>query len=105
MTRTEHQAVLMTEFHESPWSRHRGTWATFGKLKEKYRWPGIYKDMHHFVLTCESCQMHSVVRHHDELHLTYPPTIHFKWMLELVMMPMGVGHMWYLVLAREDLTN
>ena len=28
----------------------------------------MYKDMHHFVLTCGSCQMHSVVRHRDELH-------------------------------------
>ena len=36
---------------------------------------------------------------------TYPPTIHFKWMVDLVTMPMGVGQMWYLVLACEDLTN
>ena len=49
--------------------------------------------------------MHSIVRHRDELHPTYPPTVHFKWMADLVMMPMGVGQMRYLVLAREDLTN
>ena len=49
--------------------------------------------------------MHSIVRHRDDLHPTYPPTIHFKWMVDLVMMPMGVGQMRYLVLAREDLTN
>ena len=65
----------------------------------------MYKDVHHFVSTCESCQMHSGVRHHDELHPTYPPTIHFKWMVDLVTMPMGVGQMRYLVLAREALTN
>ena len=49
--------------------------------------------------------MHSIVRHRDELHPTYPPAIHFKWMVDLVTMPMGVGQMRYLVLAREDLTN
>ena len=49
--------------------------------------------------------MHSIVRHRDELHPTYPPTVHFKWMVDLVTMSMGVGQMRYLVLAREDLTN
>ena len=80
-------------------------WATFEKLKEKYWWPGIYKDVNHFVSTCESCQMGSVVRHRDELHPTYPLAIHFKWMIDLVTMLMGVGQMWHLVLSRENLTN
>ena len=70
----------------------------FEKIKGKYWWPGLYRDMHRFVTTCESCQVH-------ELHLTYPPTVHFKWMVDLVTMSMGVGQMRYLVLAQEDLTN
>ena len=61
--------------------------------------------MHDFVSTCESCRMHSVVRHRDELHPTYPLTVHSKWMVDVVTMPMGEGHKRYLVLAREDLTN
>ena len=31
----EDQVMLMTEFHESAWEGHRGTWAMFEKLKEK----------------------------------------------------------------------
>ena len=88
-----------------PWAGHRGTWATFEKLNEKYWWPSMYKNLLHFVCTCESCQVHSNIRHRDELQPTYPLTIHFKWMVDLVSMPMGVGQMKYLVLAREDLTN
>ena len=65
----------------------------------------MYKDVHQFLSTCESYQMHSVVRHRYELHLTYPPAIHFKWMVDLVTMLMGAGQMRYLVPAREDLTN
>jgi hypothetical protein len=99
------QEELLTAFHESPWAGHCGTWATFEKLKEKYWWPGLYKDVHRFVTMCESCQMHSMVRHRDELHPNYPPTVHFKWMVDLVTMALGVGQMWYLVLAREDLKN
>ena len=49
--------------------------------------------------------MHSIVRHRDELHPTYPLTVHFKWMVDLVTMSMGVGQMRYFVLDREDLTN
>ena len=58
-----------------------------------------------FVTTYESCQTHSAIRHRDELHPTYSSTVHFKWMVDLVTMPIGVGQMQYLVLACEDLTN
>jgi transposase InsO family protein len=105
VVKKEDQMALMIEFHESAWAGHRGTWATFEKMKEKYWWPSMYKDVLHFVSTCETCQVHSNIRHRDELRPTYPPTIHFKWMVDLVSMPMGVGQMKYLVLAREDLTN
>ena len=49
--------------------------------------------------------MHSIVQHRDKLHPTYPLTVHFKWTVDLVTMPMGVGQMRYLMLAREDLMN
>ena len=55
--------------------------------------------------TCESCQVHSEIRHYDELRPNYPPTIHFNWMVDLVMMLMRVGQMRYLILVREDLRN
>ena len=105
MIRREEQMALLSEYHESPWSGHRGTWDKFEKLKEKYWCLGMYRDAHHFVTTCESCQIHSAIWHRYELHPTYPPTVHFKWMMDLVTMPMGLGQMRYLVLAREDLTN
>ena len=80
-------------------------WATFEMIKEKYWWLGIYKSVHNIVSTCESCQMHSIVRYRDELHQTYPPVMYFKWMVDLVTISMGEGQKRYLVLAREDLTN
>mgnify|MGYP007051851804 FL=1 len=52
----------------------------------------MYKDVAHFVETCESCQMYSNVRHKDEIHPTYPLMVHCKWMVDLVTMPMVVGH-------------
>ena len=65
----------------------------------------MYKDVQHFVTTCESFQVHSMIQHRDELLPSYPPTIHFKWMVDLVTMLVGLGQVRYLVLARENLTN
>ena len=31
--------------------------------------------------------------------------MHYKWLVDIVVMLMGLGQMKYLVLAREDLTN
>ena len=56
--------------------------------------------MHHFVLTCENFQVHSGIRHRDELHRTYLSVIHFKWKVNIVTMLMGVGKMRYFVLAK-----
>jgi hypothetical protein len=57
VTKEEEQEELLTAFHESPWAGHRGTyWATFEKLKGRYWWPGLYRDVHRFVTTCERCE-------------------------------------------------
>ena len=60
----------------------------FSKIKEKYWWLGMYKDVAHFVGTCDGCHMYSNVCHNDELHPTYPLTVYFKLMADLVTMAM-----------------
>ena len=85
------EEALLAAYHESPWAGHRGTWATFKKQTEKYWWPGLYQDVHQFVTTCKRCQLHSAIWHRDESNPTYPPTFHFKWMVDLVTTPMGGG--------------
>jgi hypothetical protein len=95
----------MSEFHDSARAGYRGISATFANLKEKYWWPGICKDVAAYVETCKECHMFSNVRRRDELHPTYLLEMHYKWTVDIVMMPMGRWHMKYLVLAREDLTN
>ena len=74
----EQRNWIMSEFHESDWAGHRGTWATFVKIKQKYWWKSMYKDIAEFTESCEKCQVYSGVRHRDELHPTFSPTINFK---------------------------
>ena len=85
----ENRQKLMSKFHDSVFAGHRGIWVVFVKLKEKYWWPGIYKDVATFVEICNESQMFSNVHHRDELHLTYPLAMHYKWMVDIVMMSMG----------------
>ena len=49
--------------------------------------------------------MYSNIRHRDGLQPTYSLSLHYKWVVDIVMMLVGVWQMRYLVLAREDLTN
>ena len=101
----EEQHKIINKFHKSWCARHRGTWVTFAKIKGMYWWKGMYKDVVDFVGSCKTCQMYSNVRHMDGLHLTFLLAIHYKWVVDLVAMSMGLGQKKYLVLAREDLSN
>ena len=96
---------VLKEFHDTLWAGHRGVWATYHKIKERYWWRGLYKDVEEFVASCIECQLQSKVRFRDELHPTYPLAMHFQWMIDLVAMPLGLWGMKYLVLAREELSN
>jgi hypothetical protein len=65
----------------------------------------MYKNIKEFVESCEVCKKYSIVCHRDGLHPTFPLAMHYKWVVDIVMMPQGIWQMKYLVLAREDLTN
>jgi hypothetical protein len=101
----ETKGQILKEFHDTLWAGHRGVWATYTKIKERYWWKGLYKDVEEFVASCMVCQMQSKMRYRDELHPTYPLGMHFTWMIDLVSMPLGLWGMKYLVLAREELSN
>ena len=102
---TETKNQILKEFHDTSWAGHRGIWATYNKIKERYWWKGLYKDVEDFVASCTECQLQSKIRYRDELHPTYPLAIHFQWVIDLVAMPLGLWGMKYLVLAREELSN
>jgi hypothetical protein len=54
---SESKESILKEFHDSLWAGHRGVWATYIKIKERYWWKGLYKDAAEFVSTCKECQL------------------------------------------------
>ena len=47
----EQRNRIMSELHESDCAGHRGTWATFLKIKQKYWWKNMYKDVAEFTVS------------------------------------------------------
>ena len=75
----EDRQKLMSEFHDSVFAGHRGIWATFVKLKEKYWWLGIYKDVqltwkHGTNVKC--FQMFAIEMNFIRLHPGVQPQVH-----------------------------
>jgi hypothetical protein len=52
---------VMSKFHDSEWAGHRGIWASFSKIQERYWCPNMYKDNKYFVETCDLCQKYSSI--------------------------------------------
>ncbi|GGS27709.1 hypothetical protein GCM10010252_77800 [Streptomyces aureoverticillatus] len=51
----EEKLKLLKEFHDSLWAGYRGIWVIFVKLKERYWWKNMYRDVFLFVELCEIC--------------------------------------------------
>ena len=74
---SETKIQVLKEFHDALWAGHRGFWATYIKIKERYWWKGLYKDVEEFVASCLTYQLQSKIGYRDELHPTYLLSIHF----------------------------
>ena len=46
---------VLKELHEGTMSCHLGEDKTLSRLKERFYWPGHWKDVQHWVRTCEAC--------------------------------------------------
>lgn len=48
--------LLIAELHDTPYSGHPGVFKTAKSVQRYYWWPGLWKDVQRYVLTCNSCQ-------------------------------------------------
>ena len=96
---------VLQEAHDIEAAGHHGVQATYEKLRRFYWWAGMYVDVREYVGSCETCQYYSKIQHRDGLNPTYPLSLHFQWVIDLVHMPPGIRGAKFLVLAREDLSS
>ncbi|UPX18964.1 uncharacterized protein EKO05_0009244 [Ascochyta rabiei] len=58
---------------------HYGVDKTAEVLKKKYHWPGLMKDVHHYIQRCPACQLHKIRRHKPWGLLTPLPVPNTAW--------------------------
>ena len=47
---------VLKECHDNPTAGHLGVTKTTARVTALYYWPGLFRDISHYVKSCESCQ-------------------------------------------------
>ena len=102
---SETKLQILKQCHDDDSAGHRGVQATYEKIRGLYWWPSCYIEIREYVESCPECQYYSKIRHRDGLCPTYPLSLHFQWVLDIVHMPKGARGLKILVLAREELSS
>lgn len=55
--KTQRQYII-SENHDRPECGHLGTSKTYDRIARAYFWPGMFRDIYHYVKRCGSCQRH-----------------------------------------------
>ena len=53
---------IVKEYHSNVTSGHSGISKTCSRIKEKYYWPTLKRDVENFIRHCDSCQRYKLVR-------------------------------------------
>src|SRR5439155_27267259 len=60
--------VVMFIMHDHPISAHFAVKVTFDKVRGRYYWPKMYKDIRIYVESCDQCQRRGKPQKKNELH-------------------------------------
>ena len=97
---------IISEYHCSAAAGHKGITKTYNRIKERYSWPGIKRDVTSFVKACKSCQMKKLVRIKTKqpMILTDTPDEAFEKISMDIMGPLPVsGDGYSYILTIQDL--
>ena len=72
------QKPIVEEIHSGYFGGHLGIDKTYDKLRSRYYWSGMYKDVIKFVKTCVSCNMRKLRRERPPLQDMYIPKYPFE---------------------------
>lgn len=52
----EERPAILKECHDSLFGGHRGVEKTYRRIRERYTWPGLRKEVHEYINKCRVCQ-------------------------------------------------
>lgn len=96
--------IILDQFHTGKRNLHRGVNETIRRIKEKYNWTGLTKDVENFIKGCETCQKTKICRKNlsSPLVVTETPKTAFERInLDILEVPTKN----YILVIRDELTK
>ena len=96
--------IILDQYHSGKGHLHRGINETTRRIKEKYNWPGMTKDIENFIKQCEICQKIKICRKNldSPLVITETPKTPFERInIDVLEVPTKN----YILCIRDELTK
>jgi len=97
---------ILKATHDHPLAGHAGINNTISRLKEKYYWKTMYKDINNYIKTCDICQKRRLEKETEELKPIRPPTAFSKIGIDIIgPLPRTLRGNRYIIMAIDYLTK
>lgn len=87
---------------------HRGERGTYTRIRDRFYWPGMARDIEGYVRSCVPCQQRDYRFYESPKVSPEPPTILYKWDIDCISMgkdPKDTNQPQIIVIARENTTG
>ncbi|GFV79015.1 transposon Ty3-I Gag-Pol polyprotein [Trichonephila clavipes] len=79
------RADILRHFHDAPTAGHLGFAKTYDRIRKRFYWPGMYRNVVRYVMHCRECQRRKSVPQRPPGRLVpIPPAIALSIALELI---------------------
>jgi transposase InsO family protein len=100
---------ILKENHDGPLNGHPGYFRLYHRLRQKYYWKGMQKDIKNYLNNCQSCQKNKTNRHPNKQPMVITSTSELPFdriYLDLVgPLPMTENGNKYILTIQDDLTK
>lgn len=105
LTRPEVEAKLRS-LHDGPTGAHFRIGTTTSKVKQRFWWPEMAKDIKHYVESCDICQRRKAPPHHTQVMHPIEVTAPFdRWGIDIVHFPCSDSGNRYAIVAIDYFTK
>lgn len=66
--------IILKENHSNPISGHSGYHRTYDRIKQRYKWKHMKKDINQYIKSCESCQRNKIERKNRKIPMEITTT-------------------------------
>lgn len=105
----QEKRIIIKEMHENPLAGHRGISNTIKKIKKRYNWPRMSREVTDYVQKCQSCQKNKTSNKHTKQPMVITSTADkpFQKIFMDIVGPLPITHKGnkYVLTMQDDLTK